>query len=182
MRNIRGIDKAVDILSPHWQEIDEYFNAENKKFTELLQTDHRNIGRIIKCHLILELYIERYLCKRLNLTDISDLRLTFYQKVLLLPETSAAITILKSDLLLLNKFRNRIAHDLNLEVSMNELNSMIKILEISGRNTENMDVYDVIDSFTTLACTWLLITPPHLEELFNKAFGEVEFVAELEIQ
>ena len=182
MRNITGIDKAVDILSPHWQEIDEYFNAENKKFTELLQTDHRNIGRIIKCHLILELYIERYHCKRLNLTDISDLRLTFYQKVMLLPETSAAITILKSDLLLLNKFRNRIAHDLNLEVSMNELNSMIKILEISGRNTENMDVCDVIDSFTTLACTWLLITPSHLEELFNKAFGEVEFVAESEIQ
>ena len=84
MRNITGIDKAVDILSPHWQEIDEYFNAENKKFTELLQTDHRNIGRIIKCHLILELYIERYLCKKLNLTDISDLRLTF------LPESDAA--------------------------------------------------------------------------------------------
>lgn len=182
MRNIRGIDKAIDILRPHWQELDEYFDTENKKFIELLQTDHRNIGRIIKCHLILENYIERYLCKRLNLTDISDLRLSFYQKVMLLPETGAAITILKSDLLLLNKLRNKIAHNLNLEVSMNDLNSMIKILEISGRNTENMDVCDVIDSFTTLACTWLLITPPHLEVLFNKAFGEVEFVAESEIQ
>ena len=63
---------------------------------------------------------------------------------------------------------------------MNELNSMIKILEISGRNTENMDVYDVIDSFTTLACTWLLITPSHLEELFNKAFREVEYEVEFE--
>ena len=182
MRTVKGIDKAVNILRPHWQELDEYFDTENKKFIELLQTDHRNIGRIIKCHLILEMYIERYLCKRLNLTDISDLRLTFYQKVMLLPETGAALIILKSGLLLLNKLRNRIAHDLNLKISMNELNSMIKILEISGRNTENMDVCDVIDSFTTLACTWLLITPPHLEELFNKTFREVEFEAEFEYQ
>ena len=182
MRNIRGIDKAVDILRPHRQEIDEYFDNENKKFIELLQTDHRNFGRIIKCHLILETYMERFLCKRLNISDISELRLTFYQKVMLLPETGAAITILKTVLLLLNKLRNKIAHDLNLEVSKNELNSMIKILEISGRNTENMDVCDVIDSFTTLACTWLLITPPHLEELFNKAFREVDFDAEFKYE
>ena len=178
MRNIRGIDRAVDVLRPHWQEIDEHFDTENKKFMGLLQTDHRNIGRIIKCHLILETYIERYLCRKLNLSDISDLRLTFYQKVMLLPESGATITVLKSDLLLLNKLRNKIAHDLDIEVSKNDLNSMIKILEISGRNTGNMDVCDVIDSFTTLACTWLLITPPHLEELFNKAFREVEFEAE----
>ena len=52
MRNIRGIDRAADILRPHWQEIDEHFDTENKKFMELLQTDYRNIGRIIKCHLI----------------------------------------------------------------------------------------------------------------------------------
>ena len=50
---------------------------------------------------------------------------------------------------------------------------MLYILEMSGRRTDNIDVISAIESFTTLACTWLLLPPSHLEEVFARAFRNV---------
>lgn len=173
MKNLSGINRAVEILRPHRQEFEEFLEQENQKFKELLQTDHVRLGRIIKCHLIIESYMERLLCDRLNLSDISNARLTYHQKVMLLPGKSVVVVVLKSDLLLINKIRNKLAHDLNVDVLKDDINSMIKFLEISGRNTENMDICEVIEAFTVIACTWLLVQPPHLEELFKEAFRDI---------
>ena len=177
MRDINGIDEALEVLRPHWQEIDEFFDNENKKFKELLRTDHSSFGRIIKCHLISEIYIEKFLCEKLALSNLSNARLSYYQKVMLLPEHGAAPAVIKPGLLVLNKLRNKFAHSLSAEVSVEELYSMTDILAISGRDTEIMDAIDAIEAFTTLACTWLLLSPPHLEELFSKAFQNVSVQA-----
>ena len=173
MRDIHGIDEAVEILRPHLQEIREFFDNENNKFKELLRTDHTRFGRVVKCHLITEVYIERYLRKKLPLSNLSDARLSYYQKVMLLPEHGSAPAIIKPGLLRLNKIRNKFAHSLDAEVLVDELSSMTGILEMSGRNTENIDAIDTIETFTILACTWLLVSPPHLEELFARAFRNV---------
>ena len=180
MRDIHGIEEAVEVLRPHLQEIREFFDDENNNFKELLRTDHTRFGRIVKCHLISEIYIERYLQRKLALSNLSDARLSYYQKVMLLPEHGSAPAIIKPGLLRLNKIRNKFAHSLDAEVSVGELSPMTDILEVSGRKTENIDAIDTIETFTTLACTWLLVSPRHLEELFARAFRNVSVEADHE--
>lgn len=173
MRHIAGIDEAVQVLSSHWQEIDEHFENENKKFKMLLRADHTTFGRVIKCHLLAETYVETYLRDKLDLINLDDARLSFFQKVVLLPDKGAPPAIIKPGLLKLNHLRNRFAHDLTANVSLDELQSMIEILKPSGRYVDPKNPILVIEEFTTLACTWLIVSPPHLEELFARAFRKV---------
>ena len=99
---------------------------------------------------------------------------------MLLPEHGAAPAIIKPGLLRLNKIRNKFAHRLDAEVSVDELSPMTDILEISRRNFAELDVLDTIEAFTILACTWLLVSPPHLEELIARAFQNVAVQADQE--
>ena len=78
-------------------------------------------GRIIKCHLISEIYIDRYLTDKLSLPNLSDARLSYYQKVMLLPERNEAPALFKSGLFTLNKLRNKFAHNLEARLSKTEL-------------------------------------------------------------
>ena len=44
---------------------------------------------------------------------------------------------------------------------------MTGIMQISGRETENIEAIALVESFTTLACTFLIVTPPHIEDVCN---------------
>lgn len=112
--HIVGIDEAIRVLSPHWEAIDQHFETQNKKFMNLLRADHTTFGRVIKCHLIAETYVERYLRDKLDLINLDDARLSFL--------TNPVV---------------------------------------------------VIEEFTTLACTWLIVSPPHLEKSFARAFRNI---------
>ena len=171
--HIEGVGEAAAVLHPHWNEIESFFDAENRHFGTLAKTDHTNFGRILKCHLIAEIYVERYLCEKLTLSTISSARLSYFQKVMLLPEHGAPPVIIKPGLLLLNKIRNRFAHNLHANVSVDELQLMTDVLAISNRSTDDLSAVEAIELFATLACTWLLVPPPHLEELFAIAFRNV---------
>ena len=140
---------------------------------QILRKDHTSLGRIIKSHLISEIYIDRYLREKLSLSNVADARLSYYQKAMLLPEHGAPPAIIKPGLLRLNKIRNKFAHNLDYDVSVDELRPMTDILEISRKDIGDMDWISTIESFTTLACTWLLVSPSHLEEIFVKAFRNV---------
>ena len=182
MASIVGVKEAAAVLDPHWNEIEAFFDTENAKFRALLTTDHTTFGRVLKCHLISEIYIEKFLCEKLSLSTISSARLSYFQKVMLLPEHSAPSAVVKPGLLLLNKIRNKFAHNLHANVSVDELQLMIDVLVLSRRNTTELSAVSIVESFTTLACTWLLVSPPHIEELFARAFRNVSPTAIPEIE
>ena len=182
MVDIEGVREAMAILRPQWKEIENYIDVENMKFKALLRSDHTKSGRILKCHLIAETYVEKYLCEKLSLSTISSARLSYFQKVMLLPENSGPPAVIKPGLLLLNKIRNKFAHNLERNITIDELQLMIDVLRISDRNTSELSAVETIESFTALACTWLLISPPHLEEMFAKAFRNVSASAIHEIE
>ena len=177
MVEIRGLGEAVEILRPHWQEFSEHFESENQNFKALLGSDHIGMGRIMKCHLISEKYIEEYLRKKLNIANISDARLSYYQKAMLLPDRGVPPMLVKPGLLKLHQIRNRFAHNLNSNVSIKELESMTGIMQISGRETQNIEAIALVESFTTLACTFLIVTPPHIEDAFARATAHLDFSA-----
>ena len=177
MVEIRGLDEAVEILRPHWQEFSEHFESENEKFKALFGSDHIGMGRILKCHLISEKIHRRISAKKLNLTNISDARLSYYQKAMLLPDRGVPPMLVKPGLLKLHQIRNRFAHNLYSNVSVKELEPMTGIMQISGRETQDIDAIALVESFTTLACTFLIVTPPHIEDVFARATAHLDFGA-----
>ena len=175
MAEIRGVEKAVEILRPHWREFSEHFESENEKFKELFGSDYVGMGRVLRCHLISEHYIEEYLRKKLNIANISDARLSYYQKAMLLPDRGYPPMLIKPGLVKLHQIRNRFAHNINGRISVEELESMTGIMRISGRKTEDIAAISLVESFTTLACTFLLVAPPHIEDAFARATSHLDF-------
>ena len=173
MQGIAGIEEVVRILGPHWEEIVYHFETENRKFKDLIRADHTTLGMVIKCHLISEIYVERYLREKLALTNLTDARLSYFQKVMLLPDRASAPAIVKPGLLRLNRIRNSLAHDLRYDPSVEDIRPMMDVLKIAGRQVDDMEVLAVIESFATIACTWLLVPPPNLGKLFERAFCNV---------
>ena len=174
MERFRGLDKAAEILLPYLQEFQEHFDSENTRYKELSRADPTNLGRVIKCHLISELYIDNYLREKLAIANIDDARLSYYQKVNLLPDRGLPPMFVKPGLLKLHQIRNKVAHNLNPNLIEKDLQPMTEIMGPMRRETEGLDSIGIIESFTTLACIFLIVTPPHLEDVVAKAVGQID--------
>lgn len=174
MREIAGIEEVVERLVPHWDAIEEHFHQENQRFIALLAHDHDLLGRVLKCHLIIERYLDRYLSEKLGLQHLDDARLTFVQKAKLLPTAGTAASFVKPGILRLNAIRNRFGHDLRADVQPGELGAINEVLEVAHRGVEFPGAVERIEAFTTVACTWLVVPPTHLERLFADAFSQIE--------
>jgi hypothetical protein len=173
MRDIEGIDQVIEALRPHWRAIDDHFNQQNSQFKMLLEADHDLIGRVLKCHLVVEHYLDRYLLSHLKLQHLEDARLTFAQKATLLPSDGAAAAFVKPGILRLNAIRNRFGHTLQPALSMGDLGAIQTVLGIARENVPFDTPIEAIEAFTTVACTWLIVPPPELQEVFVTAFRAV---------
>nr|WP_100548124.1 MULTISPECIES: hypothetical protein [unclassified Pseudomonas] len=174
MREIAGIEEVVQRLLPHWDAIEAHFHQENERFVALFAHDHDLLGRILKCHLIVEHYLDRYLSEKLGLQHLEDARLTFAQKARLLPTAGSAASFVKPGILRLNAIRNRFGHNLRADVHPGELGAINEVLEVARRGVEFPGAVERIEAFTTVACTWLVVPPAHLEQVFADAFAQVE--------
>jgi hypothetical protein len=61
MKDIEGIEKALAVLQPLWQEIEADFNRHNEHFLKLLAVDHEPVGRILRAHLVSENFLDNFL-------------------------------------------------------------------------------------------------------------------------
>lgn len=90
------------------QVIDAEFDSMTKRWNQ----DVESIGRILRAHLYLEHYMTEYLEKsNPRLGSLSDARLSFNQKVLLLDANPSLIDLIPG-IKRLNTVRNRLAHQL----------------------------------------------------------------------
>jgi hypothetical protein len=173
MRDIEGIELVVDRLKRHWADIDAHFAEENGKFIRLFSQPHDVLGRLLKCHLIIEHYLERFLSEHYGIDDIATARLGFYNKASLIPSAASSAAFVKPGIMRLNKLRNMAGHQLGAEFSFEDLGAINKILDVARTNVRFEAPIDAIEAFTTIACTWLIVPPPHLQQLFSEAFAEV---------
>ena len=173
MREIEGIEQIVQALKPHWDRIEAHFEAENKKYIALMGRSHDVLGRVLKCHLVVESYIDRFLESHLAVESIRDVRLSFHQKAKLLPSKASPAAFMKPGIIRLNTIRNRFGHDLSASVNNGDLFEITEILNVARPGVEFAEPVQAIEAFTTVACTWLIIAPPGLEEVFSRAFSHV---------
>ena len=174
MRDIEGIDTVVKRLKPHWKEIDAHFEHENNHFKALLAQGHDLLGRVLKCHLIIEHYLGRVLTAHCGIHDLAEAKLSFYQKAKLLPDTASAAAFVKPGILRLNVIRNDFGHTLRPVLRHSDLGPINDALRVARQGVQFKEPIEAIEAFTTVASTFLIVPPPNLQEVFIRAFSEVK--------
>lgn len=173
MRDIDGIERVIEKLRPHMAEIEDHFNQENARFIALIEQPHDVVGRLLKCHLIVEHYLERFLSDHYGLDTISDAKLNFFNKAMLLPSEASSAAFVRPGILKLNSIRNRAGHNLGGEPDFADLGTINEVLRIARPKTNFSSPIEAIEAFTTVACTWLIVPPKEHQQLFADAFAEV---------
>lgn len=173
MREIEGIEKVVAHLKPYMAEIEAHFNAENTRFIELMSKPHDVVGRLLKCHLVVEHYLDRFLSEHFGIEDVESAKLGFFNKAMLLPSKATSAAFVKPGILKLNTLRNRIGHSLGSDITSGDLGPIREVLAIARAGVNFRDPISAIEAFTTVACTWLIVPPKEHQQLFVDAFSEV---------
>lgn len=173
MRDIEGIEKVVARLKPHMAEIEAHFNAENAKFIALMGKPHDMLGRLLKCHLVLEHYLDRFLSEHFGIEDVESAKLGFFNKAMLLPSKASSAAFVKLGILKLNALRNRAGHNLGADIGFGDLGPINEVLAIARVGVKFKSPIDAIEAFTTVACTWLIVPPKEHQQLFVDAFSEI---------
>jgi len=86
----------------------------NTGIISLLNKEKDDLGIILKSHLIIEHYLDKYLgIAYPTITNWEGVRLSFYQKIEILKDEKTSMFMYYSALKCLNKIRNRFAHRLD---------------------------------------------------------------------
>ena len=164
------ISEVVAELAPQWPKMEDRFNEENKAFKTLLAQDHDLIGRVLKCHLIIENYVNRHLQSVSPSHNWQNAKLAFAQKITLLPQRNAKVAWILPGIREINAIRNRFGHQIQAKVSLNDLTKCRSVLAIARRGKDYEDPIEIIEDFTAIVCTWLIVDP-EIERVFAEAFG-----------
>jgi len=98
------------------------------EFNALWTQDIDSKGRVLRSHLIVEFYMTAYLQKtNPNLGSIDDAKIGFGQKVELLGEKDLFVKTLIPGVRRLNAVRNRLAHNLSVRVTQDDVNAFMSI-------------------------------------------------------
>jgi hypothetical protein len=118
---------------------------------EIFNTQHDAIGRILKCHLLIEIYLDKALKYYNNSQlDIDSIRLTFNNKVNLLANKMDEQETYFEGIKELNRIRNKIAHNLNVVITLNDVKAMKPYAEVY-KQRKISDPIEVIERFSLIA-------------------------------
>lgn len=171
MKDIEGIEQAIAVLQPQWQEIEADFNRHNERFLKLLSVDHEPIGRILRAHLIIENFLNTFLANFYEIEDFDDLRLTFVQKAKLLPSRRSSAAFVRPGIIQLNAVRNKLGHEVEYSIEHHHLSTVYEVLRYARPTIKFMSHIEAIEAFAAVACAFLSVPPRHLQELFINAFA-----------
>ena len=180
MRDIDGIDGILRVLRPHMAEIEEEFDRANEHFLNLFAIDHDPIGRVLRAHLIIENFLTTYLQGNLGVEEIATARLSFAQKVALLPNRAASAAFVKPGIKQLNKVRNQFGHKLEHEVDRSQIAAIYEVLTVARRHVEFNDPIEAIEAFAPVACAFLAMPNDHIRDIFARAFRRIDVADRLD--
>ena len=170
MQEIEGVKAAAAKLRPHWATINKLFEHENRVFIGLISSPHDTLGRVLKCHLIVEHYLNRFLVAHFGIDNFDEVRLTFAQKANLIPDRATAVSFIKLGIVRLNKIRNQFSHSLGTEISdADDLGSMRTALEIFRSGVTFKSPIETIEAFSTLACTFMIVMPADIQQAITES-------------
>ena len=171
MDKTEDLQEAIRRLSPFMPRIESYFESESKKYIQYYEKDTSNLGRILKCHLIIEQYMDKYIEANNRILNIDELKLSFLQKAYILPKSGESISLLRPGILSINKIRNKFSHNIDATVTMNDVSNLKGIVLASHPLMKFDNPIDIIEAFSAIVCTWLMVTPDDIRTAFKMAFN-----------
>lgn len=178
MRDIQGVDEAIRELDPHWEAIAAEFEARNQAFMALMNRDHVTLGRVLKCHLVVEHYIDQFLAHHFGADDFLKARLTFHQKAVLLPQRASPAAFVRPGIIRLNRIRNGFGHRLDAKMDLADLEPILRVLEIARKDVSFAEPVEAIEAFTTVACTWLMVPDEALGQVMARALAKIRVITD----
>ncbi len=128
------------------------FEDLNEVVTELFEKEEGTIGRVLKCHLIIEKHLndllEFHLGSKLNLEKA---RLSFKQKLTILEGISDEFFIYVKGINEINSLRNKIAHRLDYDINESNLDTCVTFAKFLAQN-EGLKKIEIVEIFSFNVC------------------------------
>lgn len=173
MKDIDGIQDVLRVLKPHWNSIEADFNRQNERFLALAAADHDTIGRVLRTHLVIESFLGDFLMAHYGIEDLGELRLTFSQKAKLLPQSKSSAAFVRPGIIQLNAVRNKFGHRLNHRIEDHEISAIYEVLQVARSGVQFASQVEAVEAFSPIACAFLTVPPPDLQQMFVEAFSRV---------
>ena len=168
------ISLAFDKLEPHWNEIQAEYKKREEYFHSLMNNDYSEIAQVLKCHLIIEHYLNIFLEKELGLDNLNEAKLSFFNKMKLLPDNQA-VTFVKPGIIRINTLRNKVAHQLDVKFTNKDLLEITSILKMARINVDDLSFIENIEKFTSVACTWLTPRNDKIQSYIAESTSHMKF-------
>lgn len=171
MKEQEAITQALNTLKPYWDEIDALLAQHNQRYLDLSSTDHDAIGRVLRAHLVIENFIDTFLADYYGIENLSEIKLTFAQKAMLLPTKNSGSVFVRKGIIQLNTVRNKFGHRIDHCPSIQDIRAIIDVLAVTRPGETFESPIQAIEAFTPTACVFLSVTPHHLRKPFEDAFS-----------
>lgn len=130
----------------------------NKKILPLLNSQTDELGLILKCHLIIEHYIDEFLVIAYpTIKSLTRIRLTFNQKLELINNPHTEIGMLYPSIKCLNALRNKFSHKLAYKIKTEDLNEIHALMTIwfTAAGNPIPEGQRLLEEFTLWICSSL---------------------------
>jgi hypothetical protein len=131
----------------------------NKEYNGLIEGENKNLSEVLRSHLVIEYYIDRYLTLAIpEVEDWEQLRLTFSKKLEIINNKRTSIAMLYPALKALNKLRNNYAHNLNYKPNTDDyepITNFITIWYSAMKKNIPLNFYQLIQQFTLMVAAFI---------------------------
>lgn len=154
----KKVERVPTEVEPKSVELALHYADEVERFRHLVSSKHDLIGRVLKSHLIVEYYLNRYLEQHYGLTNLEELRLSYFQKAKLLPQSSSSAARVRPGVLELNAIRNKFSHRIEPAIGSGDVKEIEKLLRWTKTKLGSSPPIDLasaapIDKIETFATT-----------------------------
>ena len=138
-------------------ELEKQYYDTKDELEKLFEKNHEELGRLLKCHLIIESFINKFLDFELKISQANNLNLRFAQKVSLIECMRPELKFFLKGIREINAMRNKIAHNLHHEINASTLDSVKYIASwIHSKSSEDqhelIHPIDFIEKYTHIFC------------------------------
>jgi hypothetical protein len=164
--------KYYSYLVSNMEKFEEDRMKFNSEVSELLSGKTDELGTVLKCHLIIEYYIDLYLKSSFPaILHWQQARLTFNQKLELMNNQKTLIGFYYESIKNLNTIRNKFSHKLSYSINKEDYSAIKKAIEIWYNPLKKEipeDPLKLLEDFTIWVCGSLKLTAIGIETHSNE--------------
>jgi hypothetical protein len=172
------VDKLIHIAGGR-ESAFAYAEESHGEIQQAWQKDAVLIGRVLRAHLFVEHFVTKFIeTANPRLGSLDEARLTYLQKVHLACSSGGLNQELRPGLIQLNRLRNRFAHQLEYQLTSDDVAQIIGVVVFrafreagAAPHTPSMSPIDIIEEFAKFAATMFQHEWSEFSKLIGKALN-----------